>query len=60
MRYLFWDGDDEFPAQANILFDKNVVDFIHVESTVTIAMEGLYRLAEAAGLPVLGSAFRVE
>lgn len=60
IQYLFWDGDDEFPAQANILFDKNVVDFIHVESTVTIAMEGLYRLAEAAGLPILGSAFQME
>lgn len=58
MRVLFWEGDDEFPAQANILFDKNAVSFIHVESIVTIASEGLCRLAEAAGLPLKGSAFK--
>lgn len=39
MRVLFWDGDDEFPAQANLLFDQNSTDFIHVESVVTIASQ---------------------
>ena len=57
VRFLFWDGDDEFPAQANILFDKNAVDFIHVESLVSIASEGLTFLSEAAGLPLLGNTF---
>lgn len=57
MQVLFWDGDDEFPAQANLLFDKNATDFIHVESVVTIASEGVARLADAAGLPLLGSPF---
>lgn len=55
MRFLFWDGDEEFPAQANVLFDRSATDFIHVESTVTIAGEGLYYLAEAAGLELKGS-----
>lgn len=58
LRFLFWDADDEFPAQANILFDRSAADFIHVESTVSVASEGLARLAEAAQLPVRGSAFR--
>ncbi|MBC3889567.1 DUF3786 domain-containing protein [Acetobacterium paludosum] len=52
MQFLFWDGDDEFPAQANILFDDSATDFIHVESTVTIAVEGVQRLAAAAGIEI--------
>ena len=51
MRVLFWDADDEFPAQANLLFDKNATDFIHVESVVTIASQAevwLERLAADA------------
>lgn len=50
MRLNFWDGDEEFEAQANLLFDRSAVDFIHVESIVTIAMEGVRQLADAAGL----------
>jgi hypothetical protein len=57
MRFLLWDGDDEFPAQANVLFDKGATDFIHVESTVTVAIEGLFYLAEAAGLELKGPPF---
>lgn len=57
IRFLFWDGDEEFPAQANILFDKGSVDFIHVESLVTIASEGLSLLSKAAGLPLMGNTF---
>lgn len=52
VRFLFWEGDDEFPSQANILFDAGATDFIHGESIVSIAMVGLTRLAEAAGLPL--------
>ena len=57
MEFLFWDGDAEFPAQANILYDRGVTGFIHVESTVSLASEGLARLAEAAGLPPDKAAF---
>jgi hypothetical protein len=53
----FWDADDEFPAQANILFDKSATDYIHIESIVTIAAEALYQLSDAAGLPLKGSVF---
>lgn len=57
MQFLFWDADDEFPAQANILFDYSVTDFIHVESTVALAVEGLIRLAEAADVEIKGRTF---
>ncbi len=46
----FWDGDEEFPAQGNILFDQNATDFIHVESLVTIASQCVYRLRSLANL----------
>lgn len=54
MRVLFWDGDEEFSAQCNLLFDRSATDFIHVESLVSIASEALKHLADAAGLPVRG------
>ncbi len=50
LRLQFWDGDDEFPAQGNILFDRNATDFIHVESLVTIASQCLHRLSVVAKL----------
>lgn len=56
VQFLFWDGDDEFPAQSNILFDKNAVDFNHVESAVSIASEGVAELARAAGLTLANGA----
>ncbi len=57
VQFLFWDGDEEFPAQANILFDKNATDFIHVESLVSIASEGLSLLTKASGLSLNGNTF---
>ena len=46
---LFWDGDDEFPAQANMLFDSNITDFMHEENVVLVASDALRFLQEAAG-----------
>ena len=48
----FWDRDEEFPPQSNILFDENACDFIHPESLVTIASEAVHRLAQEAKLPI--------
>lgn len=48
IRFLFWDGDEEFPAQANILFDANITDFVHEESVVMIGSDGAERLIETA------------
>lgn len=57
VRINFWDADDEFPAQANLLFDSSATDFDHVESIVTIATEALYQLVDVSGLPMKGSPF---
>lgn len=43
MKFIFWDGDDEFPAQFNILFDQNITDFTHEETVVLIAEDGVDR-----------------
>lgn len=57
MQYLFWDGDEEFPAQSNILFDYSVTDYIHVESTVSLAVQGVVSLIDAAGVEGKGHMF---
>ena len=46
LRVLFWDGDEEFPAQANILFDANANDFLHEETVIMMGMEILQRLMD--------------
>ena len=57
IRFLFWEGDEEFPAQANVLFDAGATDFIHGESVVTIASVGLDKIVRAAGVRRDRSAF---
>ncbi len=47
---VFWDGDDEFPAQANILFDAEITDFLHEETVVLVASELFRRLVEESGI----------
>lgn len=44
----FWDADDEFPAQANMLFDSNITDFMHEENVVCVASDAAKFLKEAA------------
>lgn len=54
---IFWDGDDEFPAKANMLFDSNITDFMHEENVVGVASDLVYYLMEAAqieGIEVYG------
>ena len=60
MQFYFWDCDDEFEAQANILFDYSATDFNHVESAVSTAEMGVRRLAELAGLPLKGKTFEMS
>ncbi len=50
IRFLFWDGDDEFSAQANVLFDYNITDYVHAETAIMIGGDGLALLRETAGV----------
>lgn len=47
---VFWDGDEEFPAQANILFDADITEFLHEETVVCVASDFARQLAQKAGL----------
>lgn len=33
VQFRFWDGDDEFPPQIKLLWDKNTLEFMHFETT---------------------------
>ena len=37
VQFLFWEGDDEFPAQSQILFSNNITSFFSSEDAVVIA-----------------------
>lgn len=50
MEVYFWDGDDEFPAQANMLFDSNITDYMHEENVVMVASDAASFLIEESGL----------
>ncbi|MBQ5521618.1 MAG: radical SAM mobile pair system MarR family transcriptional regulator [Oscillospiraceae bacterium] len=47
---VFWNGDEEFSAQANLLFDVSITDFTHVETVCAVAGDLMRRLRELAGL----------
>jgi hypothetical protein len=50
IQFLFWDGDDEFASQANILFDGEITDYVHEETVVLLAKEGTRRLMDEASV----------
>lgn len=47
---VFWDADEEFDAQANLLFDADITDFIHEETVCCVAGDLIRRLKEEAGI----------
>ena len=47
---LFWDKDEEFEAQANMLFDSDIIEFMHEENVVCVAADAVYYLTLAAGM----------
>lgn len=59
VRFLFWEGDEEFPAQGNLLFDTSAADFIDEKSLIRVSLVGLSRIAKRAGVPMDPSAFLI-
>ena len=47
---LFWDKDEEFEAQANMLFDSEITEFMHEENVVGVVADAVYYLTLAAGM----------
>ncbi|MDO5337628.1 MAG: DUF3786 domain-containing protein [Eubacteriales bacterium] len=49
LQLIFWDIDEDFPAQVQILFDRQVTDFVHFETTGCIISD-LLELLEETGI----------
>lgn len=44
IQIILWEGDDEFPAEANILFDDTVGNYLSPEDAAWLASLTVYRL----------------
>ncbi|NNF98968.1 MAG: DUF3786 domain-containing protein [Desulfobacteraceae bacterium] len=49
IQLIIWQGDDEFPSEANILFDESVGDVLSPEDVAWLAGMVVYRLMALAG-----------
>jgi hypothetical protein len=48
IQIILWEGDDEFPAEANILFDASAGDYLLPEDAAWLASLTVYRLMALA------------
>jgi hypothetical protein len=46
--HVFWGGDEEFPSEANILFDETIPRYFPTEDIAALAGASVYRLMGAA------------
>lgn len=44
LRLIFWDADEDFPAQTQVLVDSHVTDYIHYETVGCITSDLLEKL----------------
>lgn len=44
LAYIYWVGDEEFPANANILFSSNFPDYLPTEDCVILASSVVWQL----------------
>lgn len=45
--YVLWRGDDEFPSNANILFDSTVLDYLPVEDVIVLCQTITWKLVKS-------------
>ena len=43
---LLWEGDDEFPAESKILFDRTIVEHLALDIIFALAVEICTRVAD--------------
>ena len=46
LQLLFWDADEDFPAQVQILVDQHITDYVHLETTGCMVSDLFERLNE--------------
>jgi len=47
LTFVLWQGDDEIPANGNILYDQTAVDWLCAEDLVVLAELSVYKLLQA-------------
>ena len=50
LQLIFWDADEDFPAQVQVLFDKYVTDYLHFETTGCVISDLLEMLEKQAAV----------
>ncbi len=45
---LYWIGDEDFPSEAKILYDKAIIDFLALDIVYALAVEACQRIGRAA------------
>lgn len=58
IRMIFWDKDEDFQAQTQILVDSRITDYVHFETTGCMISDLLEKLEKTALLPEM--CFRAE
>ncbi|MBT8341954.1 MAG: DUF3786 domain-containing protein [Desulfatitalea sp.] len=48
IQVIVWEGDDEFPAEANVLFDASIGEYLPAEDAAWLASLPVYRLMALA------------
>ena len=52
IRLIFWDADEDFSAQTQILVDSRITDYVHLETTGCIVSD-LLEMLEIQGGEIL-------
>ena len=60
MVFPFVHGNEDYTVESVSLIDYSVTDYIHVESTVSLAVQGVTALIEAADVEKKGHMFTLE
>lgn len=55
LRLVFWDADEDFPAQVQILVDQKVTDFLHYETVGCVISDLLEKLDARCALAETGA-----
>lgn len=48
LQMIFWDADEDFPAQVQLLVDSRITDYVHIETTGCIVSDLLEQLEAIA------------
>lgn len=48
LRMIFWDQDEDFPAQVQIFVDSRITDYVHIETTGCMISDLLERIEKVS------------